>query len=284
MTGYPTCILTHTKDPDRLRPARHGLLCIGHYKRLEQLLAEIPARLDEADRSLVPGSQSGPKVSGDPETALPFNEHLSRAMHQTRDTLASWAAEVVEQHPDRLHPPMFTATACSAFLLRWLPWISEQEWVSDFHDETRENAQQLHAALEPLRTRRVDLGPCDAKTACDVESHEEMTCQGAMQAVVRDTDENLPAEITCTVCGLVNPPSEWRALARRLRGTQDPMLTAAQLSQLLRVPVGTLWRWASEDDWRRVEDVTENGRRTRYSVEDAQATHDRHQPRKDVAS
>lgn len=283
MNDTARCVLPHTKDPDRPRPARYGWLCIGHYQRLEQYLAEIPALMSEADRSLVPGSGSGPKVGGDPEKALPFSELVSRQIHQTRDTLASWSVLVVEEHPDRLHPPAFGAESCSAFLLRWLPWIAEQPWVDDFAGECADNRRALQAALTPLRTRRVELGPCDAKTACDVGSHDELTCAGIMQAVVRDSDEDLPAEITCTVCGLVNPPSEWRALSRRLRGEQDPMLTSAQISQLLRVPVGTLKRWAGEDEWRRVEDVTENGRRTRYHLEDAQQSHERHQPRSEAS-
>lgn len=268
------CVLAHTKDPERPRPARHGQLCIGHYRSLEQHLAEIPALVSEADRSLIPGGSAGPKVGGDPETALPYNEPLSLVMHALRDTLASWAAEVVEQHPDRLHPPRFDAIGCSTFLLRWLPWIAEKEWIGDFAQEARDSRHAVRAALTPLRTRRVELGQCDAKTACDVETHNELTCVGIMQAVVKDTDDELPAVIACTVCGLAHPPSEWRALSRRLRSGQDPMLTAAQLSQLLRVPVGTLRRWASEDDWRRVHDTTEHGRRTRYHADDAQATFD----------
>lgn len=49
-----------------------------------------------------------------------------------------------------------------------------------------------------------------------------------------------------------------------------PWLTADQLARLWRVPVGTVWRWASEDRWPRTR-----SRPTRYDPEAAQAGHDR---------
>lgn len=46
-------------------------------------------------------------------------------------------------------------------------------------------------------------------------------------------------------------------------------MTAAQLSRLLKAPLGTIHRWASEDRWRRLED---NRRPAYYRVEDATAS------------
>jgi len=47
--------------------------------------------------------------------------------------------------------------------------------------------------------------------------------------------------------------------------------TPAELAQIYRVPIGTIYRWASEDGWRRVR----RGRAVRYHGGDAQRSHDR---------
>lgn len=285
-----TCILPHLQDPDRPRLAHHGLLCTGHYRSLELFLAELPALNNEADRSLTPirdewRSRAGSDIDNDlpplslRPTALPFDEDVSDRQRDLRDKLACWSANVVDQHPSRPHPPIPTVEALSTFLFRWLPWIVAQTWIVDMRGELRHAQGRLHAALTPLRSRRVDLGPCDAEIACDIDTQALVTCDGIMQAVVRTSDDNLPAEIGCTVCGLTKQPSEWRALSRRLRGNADPMLTAAQLSQIFRIPVGTLQRWAGEDDWRRTSTPTARGRITRYHHDDAQASYDKHPER-----
>jgi len=46
---------------------------------------------------------------------------------------------------------------------------------------------------------------------------------------------------------------------------------AAELARLYRVPVGTIYRWASEDNWRRMR----RGQQVRYHGGDAQQSFDR---------
>ena len=285
MTEHPRCVLAHVKDPERPRPASAGYLCTGHYLGLEKILAELPSLFSDAEQSLIPGTPTGRGSSEtqDDTTSLslrptrtPFDERVSESTAKLRDLLASWASVVTEEHPSGLHSPRFEPHTLSRFLLTWLPWVCEQPWVDDFDTEVRDGRKALYAALTPSRTSRVPLGPCEAPVACDVLTGAEMTCQGIMEAVVRDSTDDLPPEITCQVCGLSKPPTEWRALSRRWRKGMEPMLTISQLSQVLQVPVRTLARWAAEDDWRRVLDVTENGRRARYHQDDAQASFDTH--------
>lgn len=265
------CVLAHTRDPERPRPARHGLLCIGHYTDLQQCVAEMPSLAGEVEPSLIRGSLGmGPKVGGTREEPMPFVETVSTALRQTRDTLASWAAMISDTHPDGLHTPRFGILPTSVFLHRHLEWVSEQDWISDFAKELFERRRQLRSAIDTRTSRRVDLGPCDETTSCDLESRSLVTCTGIMRALVRATDDELPAEISCTVCGTAKLPSEWRALARRLRDGREPMLTAAQISHLYRVPIGTVHRWAHEDDWRR-DDL----RPRHYHSDDAQGSYDR---------
>lgn len=267
----PVCVMKHIKDPDRPRPARHGLLCVGHHHSLERHLSEMPALASEVEPGIIQTSMGGgPKVGGTRSQPLPYVDTVSDALRHVRDTLASWTAQIVEQHPDQLHPPRFGTYPTSVFLLRHLDWISGQDWISDFHGEVSAARRELLHALDTSRTKKVPLGPCDERTTCDLITHEEVTCTGIMRAVVRTSDDELPAEISCTVCGTTKQPSEWRALSRRLRGGLDPMLTASQLSQLFRVPVGTVHYWAHEDTWRR-----DGEKPRRYHSEDAQASFDR---------
>jgi hypothetical protein len=278
--NYQTCLMAHTRDPERPRPARHGVLCIGHFNGLVELLCEIPALAGEVEPSLIRSSLgAGPKVSGSRTEPLPYDDIVSKALRDCRDVLASWAADVIDQHPDRLHPPRFGTLPTAAFLIRHLDWISEQEWVTDLYGEVRDRRQALRWAIDTRPTRRVDLGPCDLKTTCNVETHEEVTCKGIMRAVVHASDEDLPASISCTACGSTRQPSEWRALARFWRKGLEPMLTAAQISHLFHVPIGTVHFWAHRDEWRR-----DDKRPRSYHSDDAQASYERGQADKHEAA
>lgn len=50
----------------------------------------------------------------------------------------------------------------------------------------------------------------------------------------------------------------------------DDWWAPAELARIYRVPVGTIYRWASEDRWRRVR----RGRAVRYHGADAQNSYD----------
>ena len=134
-----------------------------------------------------------------------------------------------------------------------------------------ESQTGLRRTLSPARTRTVPLGPCEEPLACDLTSHDLLCCAGTLTAVVHVLEDTLPGAITCAECGTRHEPETWRHLARRLRRGEESWLTAAQLSQLLRVPLKTLQRWALEDQWRFTET-----RPRRYQHEDAQASYDAH--------
>lgn len=269
--NWSACIAPHAKDPQRPRTASHGLLCAGHHASLEQHLAELPALLDEVEAALVRGGTGlGPKISGSPTRPLPFVEAVSDALSAAQAVLASWCLLVLEEHPDGLHAPHSDTPALSRFLLTHLAWCAAQPWADDLVREIDETRRGLSGVLTPSRTRRVPLGPCERPLTCDVETHLEVRCDGTLTAVVHTLDDTLPGAITCPACGDSHPPETWRPLARRLRGGAEAWLTYAQLSQLLRVPIGTLHRWAAEEEWRRLD-----GRPVRFHHDDAQATYER---------
>lgn len=276
-TNWTACVVPHTHDPDRQRTATRGLLCAGHYRGLEQDLTEFPALATETEHALVHfGNGLSPKVSGSKEQPLPYpvdskgNSRPSDALRLSRDLLASWCRQVLDDHPSGLHTPALNLTALSAFLLRHLDWIAQQLWIDDLHRELRDTRHALRSSLTTARTRVVPLGVCGLPLSCDVATHVETCCEGTLRAFVPVIDEGTdPRPIVCSSCGTEHQPEAWRGLSRRLRKDEDAWLTAAQLSELLRVPIGTVWRWAHEDEWRRVD-----RRPRRYHHDDAQKSYD----------
>src|SRR5437868_7754566 len=118
MTGHgAACVLDHyDPDPDdptgkrrvlreRPTPTAYGsLLCKGHYANIEQTVAELSVLVGELEAAMIPGGGAGgPRVTGDPETALPFNERPGAHVRRIRDVLASWASQVVEDR--QVHSP-----------------------------------------------------------------------------------------------------------------------------------------------------------------------------------
>lgn len=278
------CILPHTRDPERPRPASRGYLCEGHYLALEQTLADLPMIWDEARTDLTPGgSQQGGRVSGDPETALPYNDRVSNTTRLARDTLASWASVLHEEHPDGLHFPRFTVAAVCAFLSTHLAWVSEQAWVDDLNSETQDARRALQGLLRHSHTRKVPIGLCSAPVACDVASHDELVCPGTLTAVLRShvsdgttNDDLLPGVIECPSCGQVHESPQWHALARRLNKGQASWVTLDQASSLFHIPTQTVKRWAREDDWPRERQMRAGQMRTVFEAQTVREAVERH--------
>lgn len=275
-TNWTACIAPHATEPERLRTASVGLLCFGHHKDLEEALAEMPALLEDVDAALVRfGNGLSPKVSGSKEQPLPYatdrdgNSPVQQAVRATHGLLASWCLLVLEEHPSGLHAPQDRADAMSRFLLTHLEWCVGQPWVDDLLRETRDMRRDLRRAALPSSGRhRKTLGECNTPLTCDLATHAEHICTGMLYAQVSRDDDGLLPNIECTGCDFQHAPDTWRPLARRLRGDES-WLTAAQLSEVLRVPIGTVWFWASEDQWRRLD-----RRPKRYHNDDAQASYE----------
>ena len=274
--NWTACIAPHAKDPDRPRRASHGLLCAGHHANLEQSLAELPAMLTDVESALVRyGNGLTPRVSGTRDQPLPYatdkdgESPPGQALRAVHAILASWCLLVLEEHPSSLHTPQDASQAMSTFLLRHLDWCTAQPWVDDLLRETREITSQLRrAALPSSGMHRKTLGDCKTPLACDVATHLEQVCAGTLFARVSREDTGLLPDIECTGCDYRHSPETWRALKRRLCGDES-WLTSSQLSALWSVPLGSVWRWAHEDTWRRLD-----RRPKRYHLDDAQRSFD----------
>lgn len=127
-----------------------------------------------------------------------------------------------------------------------LHWILAQPWLDEFAAEMREVRQALEGG-QAVRTVRI--GPCpvvlgyvtDAGNVVDVDE------EGSAVPVLCGTTlrVQLGAEVIgCRKCGSSWHRAHWRT------ALGDPWIDYASLEVLLGVPVGTLWRWCSEDGWR----------------------------------
>lgn len=274
---HTLCVLGHYDAngelDERPRRATHGHLCIGHFHALEQHVNELPALIGQVEKVLARTlTGNGPKVGGSrDESPLPYDEKAGDALRSARDILASWAANVADS-TGTTRPP-FEIYAMARYLSRHLDHTVQQDWVLDFVTEIRAVRRDLNRHKRTIHKRRVAVGACDGHVACSTITRELVPCTGILRAETTTEDDDLP-DITCPVCGASYAPADWRPLSRRLHGEQDPYLTVAQLSQVFGgdVAVGTLYRWAQEDEWRRTAVVTAEGTRTRYHLDDAQHT------------
>lgn len=133
-------------------------------------------------------------------------------------------------------------------------------WLDEFAREVQEVTRSLTYAGR-LTERIMRIGPCPATLEVErAETHEtyDIPC-GAMLRVRADA-----TEIKCRNCGAVWPRSRWDEIG-------DRWADYATLAEDFAVAVGTLWRWASEDGWRKEK------RQGRLLVhrDDAEASRDR---------
>lgn len=284
MTGKPpACVLAHYDRDEqnnwvlraRPTPCQPGaLLCRGHFADIERTVSELPALASELEQQMVPGSGAGgPKISGDPETSVPFNERAGQHLRIIEHQLGTWVRVVIDERGLR-GPARPTVNSLASFLTAHHEWLVAQEFTREYATQMRDLRTDGRRILAAVPSRRVDLGQCGEPVSCDVESHAETACAGVLSATVSRVDDELPAAVVCSVCGRQHPSPTWRALGRRLRGSDDAWLTGPQLSELFRVPFSTIRRWASEDEWRRLD-----LRPRKYHMDDASTTYEqRRQP------
>lgn len=211
-----TCVLTHRHraDPcdcgsdDRAcatpRRALDGLyVCGGCFDRLEQTLAELPARYDDLAERLASGGGAGPKVTGSPERALPIVPAVADHREQIARVLASWASLVAEERGLR-GPASPTPHTLAAWLGEHLTWCCAQPWIDDFTGEVRDLSGRAYALLYPSGRRRVKVGPC-------------VECSGTLTATIAPVDDLLPSSIDCDADEAHSWSADrWLALGRRL--------------------------------------------------------------------
>jgi hypothetical protein len=233
----PTCTRHLTDDLIRLPRLYHecGLLLGGSGQRLRE-------------RTSGGGSSPG----------LPFNTAAADARTAILGVLRSWAGLVVEERA--VTAPRDTVAAVAEFLTRHTEWLAAHEAVAELSAEIARAVRRARHVIDPSRSQGMRIGACPAAD-----------CQGTLTAAVRSDQADTRVAISCTAVASHRwSAQEWMALDR---GTPaDPAeqpavpqpaaaaapvasavrwLSAKDISLLWAIPTGSVYRHASEQQWRR---------------------------------
>ncbi|MCF2436234.1 hypothetical protein LV779_25360 [Streptomyces thinghirensis] len=193
---------------------------------------------------------------------MPFNTAAAEARAAVVGVLRSWAAVVVDGRRIRL--PQGTAHRSSVmvgeladFLARHADWLMAHDAAGDVSEEVARLVRRARRVIDPEPLRRVTIGTC-----------VEPDCRGGLTATVQPSRSQLPAEIICDADQSHRwLGHEWLQLSRRLaqgrRPTTAPAastpseaesvrwVTAGDVAQLWGIATGSVYRHASEQQWRR---------------------------------
>lgn len=254
------------------RAARGTALCLPCRERLMRELRGLPALYAECARRLdISAGPDRDRVSGGSLPGLPLNTAAVEARSAIVSVLASWSATVAEQRG--IGAPRRAVEQLAGFLLRHTDWLAAHPAAGEFSQEVARLARGAARVVDLAPNRRVPIGGC-----------VEDGCPGRLTAAVRPDRPGVPAEITCDAgTGHRWMGHQWLRLSRLLGVRRDPgtagggatagvpaagvpaaagaprtrWLSAAGVARLWNVPPGTVYRHASQQQWRR---RTEQGR------------------------
>jgi hypothetical protein len=222
-------------------------------------LTELPTLYEECGRVLGGGSPAGPRerTTGGSLPGLPFNGAAAQVRAAIVATLGSWSGLVAEER--LLSAPGRTAGRLASFLLANADWLAAHSAAAEATDEVERLVRAARRVAHPDPVRRIRLGHC-----------VRPGCGGELNAYVR-AQQLSRAEIQCDADPNHNwAGHQWTQLRRDLHPAipdtvPERWLTAADISRLWNAPVGTIYRLASEQQWRRKN----RAGRTYYSEADA---------------
>ncbi|MDT9691530.1 hypothetical protein Q5762_24950 [Streptomyces sp. P9(2023)] len=255
----------------RRRTSEGSRLCRGCADRFEAEIEQIPRLYEECERVLGGGVADGlrERTSGGTLPGLPFNEAASEVRVRMLATLGSWSGLVAQERG--LPAPERTVAATGAFLLRHASWLASHPAVADATEEIAKLVRDGRRVTRSDGSRTVRVGPC-----------AEPDCPGTLSLTLHDRPrhaehaEHAEPRIRCDAdeahswaghrWSELNRSMEAGAATRAAEPATERWLTAADISVLQQVPVGTVYRLASEQRWRR----RRGAGRTYYSENDVE--------------
>jgi hypothetical protein len=241
-------------------------LCPACHRRLTLGISQLPGLYRDCERVLgsAPAKGLRERTSGGPLPGAPFNSAAAEARAAILGVLGSWSGLVAQER--RIAPPARTVATLSVFLLRHTDWLAAHPAATEATREVARLVARARRVAHPDQIRRVPLGAC-----------VEPGCDGRLSAAVRvrgGGPGTTPATVSCDA----DPRhrwagSEWTRLRRLMPATGarpgeaagDRWLSAGDISRLWDTPVGTVYRLASEQRWRRLQ----RSGRTYYAEADA---------------
>ncbi|MGQ4719194.1 hypothetical protein ACUN22_36675 [Streptomyces anulatus] len=245
------------------------VLCMPCRDRLARELRQLPALFEECARRLdISADRGRDRVSGGSLPGLPLNTAAVEARSAIVSVLASWSAAVAQERG--VAAPTRVVARLAGFLLRHIEWLAVHRAAGELSREVAQLARGAARVTGPGPNRRFTIGDC-----------VEDGCAGRLTATVRPDRPGVPAEITCDVsAGHRWLGHEWMQLSRRLGARRNPAaagdgaaveaaetsaeglpavaeaartrwFSAADVSRLWNIPAGSVYRHASQQQWRR---------------------------------
>lgn len=266
-------------------------LCTGCHRRLALGIRVLPDLYRDCERVLGGASAKGlrERTSGGPLPGLPFNPAAAEARAAILAVLGSWSGLVAQER--RLAPPERSITHLSVFLLRHADWLAAHPAAAEATREVARLVTRARRVAHPEQVRRIGLGGC-VEPGCDgtLSATVRTGAPAAYPTVSCDADPRhawaghqwtalrrlMPqhaaaargeAAATGTAPATASAPAAATAPATAAPATAvaERWLTAADIARLWSTPVGTVYRLASEQRWRR----RQRAGRTYYSEADA---------------
>lgn len=227
-------------------------LCHRCRSRLERNIAEFPSLYDDLALQLARPESARERVSGSKNPNIEINEPAAEARREIRAVLAQLAGIIVADRG--VNPPATGEVQATApFLVTHADWLTHQDFADHWYERIDDIRRSAWYRAYPTGRKRFNVGPCITKS-----------CDGTLTTTITATDDLLPSSLDCDTCALTLTADQWAKLGKA-------MTTAADLARLFRVAIGTVYCWASEDDWRRSDPRV---RPVRYHLEDARRSYE----------
>ncbi|MGW7102445.1 hypothetical protein [Streptomyces sp. NPDC054838] len=223
--------------------------CRDHFTAGLAELAHLHAECGRILGGGAPGSLRERTTGGD-LPGLPFNAAAADVRARIVSVLGSWSGLVAQQRG--LAAPPRTAPALTAFLLRHTDWLAAHPAAAEASEEIARLVRAGRRAAFPDPARSIRLGACP-----------EPGCAGALAFAGRAGERAAGPAIACdTDPGHRWTSDRWSELSDSMdsarpadEGAAAPVterwLAGADIAQLWQVPMGTVYRLASEERWRR---------------------------------
>lgn len=251
--------------------AQDGLrLCPLHTTRIATDALRCAELDHEIELVLAAPDRPGERTSGTANHGTELNPRAVDMRAEIRHTLVAWARLIHEERGIGLPPDNLDAIA--AYLATHHQWLSaHRDLAGDCSDELSSLQRRAWNVAYPSGARVFPVGPC-----------VEDGCGGTIRVVLRAADSSIPSELVCDTdphydgceCGNCPPhrwpysQTNWRRLGNKIK---QRYLTPAEIAEQWSMPLGSVYRHASLNRWRRSED----GRRPAlYLEEDVRATLD----------
>ncbi|MFJ9982326.1 hypothetical protein [Streptomyces cyaneofuscatus] len=245
------------------------VLCLSCRDRLVRELRELPALYEECARRLdISADRERDRVSGGSLPGLPLNTAAVEARSAIVSVLASWSAAVAQERGVAAPPRVVARLA--GFLLRHAQWLAAHTAAGELSREVARLGRDAARVIGLGANRRLAIGDC-----------VEEGCLGRLTATVRPDQPGVPAQITCdAAAGHRWLGHQWLELSRLLGVRKNPAeagegtaaeagevsvdglpavarvprtrwFSAADVSRLWNIPSGSVYRHASQQQWRR---------------------------------